>query len=313
MAEPSVSFVPVFQNLIVPLFQEDPDGIQGSVRYRTITGKTDHWERLGGTALTQVTGRHQATPYTPATHSRRRLTLNDFAGSERLDDLDQVKMMIDPRNEYTQNLIMAWRRKKAETIFTAMNASSLSVSNTDTTSSVALPASQTIANGGTGMTVAKLRTANRLLDNAGVPRDGGRHIAVSAYAIEDLLADNQVTSADYTSMQALMSGGAPLINQGTFMGFHWHMVSDAIPDDSSVVGASVGVPATPLLAKAGNIRTCLVWHRSAIGLSVAREATAEVDKLPTNLNTWQVLIKGSLGATRILDAGVVTVDIDESV
>ena len=104
MADPSVSFVPVFQNVIVPLFQEDPDGIQGAVRYRAITGKTDHWERLGGTALTQVTGRHQATPYTPATHSRRRLTLNDFAGGERLDDLDAVKMMIDPRSAARSNI-----------------------------------------------------------------------------------------------------------------------------------------------------------------------------------------------------------------
>src|SRR6185436_18639003 len=183
--------------------------------------------------------------------SRRRLTLNDWAGSERLDKLDEVKMMIDPRNEMTQNLLMAWRRVVASTLVTAFNANSVSVSNVDATSNVALPASQIIANGGTGFTVAKLRQINRILDNAGVPRDGQRHILVSAFAIEDLMADSQVTSADYSSMNAL-------INTGTFMGFQWHMISDAVPDDTAVL---TGGTAAPILPKSGNIRTCYAWHK----------------------------------------------------
>lgn len=313
MADPSISYVPAFQATIVRLFQEDPDGIRGSVRSRTINAKSDHWERLGGIELQAVTSRHQPTPYTPSAHSRRRVVLSDVAGSERLDQLDQIRLMIDPRNEYTQNLMMAWRRHVARTVIAATTAAATAVSNTETTSSVSLPASQQIANGGTGMTVAKLRQINRLFDNAGVPRDGRRHLAVSAYAIEDLLADSQVTSADYSSMQALMNGGAALINSANFMGFNWHMISDAIPDDSSVTGASVGTPSSPILSKAGNIRTCVAWHHDAIGLSVAKEATAEVDRRSDLMNLWQVLVQGSLGATRILDAGVVQCDIDESV
>ena len=310
MADPSTAFIPAFQNVIVPLFQTDPDNLRSAVRTRTITGKSDHWERIGGTNLTQVTNRHQATPYTPSTLSRRRLTLTDYAGSERLDKLDEVKMMIDPRNEMTQNLLMAWRREVARTLITAFNANAVSVSNVEATTNVALPASQVIANGGTGFTVAKLRQINRLLDNAGVPRDGQRHVLVSAYAIEDLLADSQVTSADFTSMQNLMNGGASLINQGTFMGFQWHMISDAVPDDSAVL---TGGLAAPLLPKTGNIRTCYAWHKNAMGLSIGKEVTAEVDRLPEHMNLWQVMVQGSLGSTRILDAGVVTCDIDESV
>jgi hypothetical protein len=310
MADPSTAFIPAFQNLIVPLFQTDPISLREAVRSRVITGKSDHWERIGGTSLQQVTSRHQNTPYTPSVLSRRRLTLNDWAGSERLDKLDEVKMMIDPRNEMTQNLLMAWRRVVASTLVTAFNASSVSVSNVEATTSVSLPSSQVISNGGTGFTVAKLRQVNRILDNAGVPRDGQRHILVSAFAIEDLMADSQVTSADYSSMNALMNGGAGLINTGTFMGFQWHMISDAVPDDTAVL---TGGTAAPILPKSGNIRTCYAWHKSAMGLSIGKEATVEVDRLPEHLNLWQVLVQGSLGATRILDAGVVTVDIDESV
>lgn len=316
MADPSTAFVPVFNSEIVRLFQEEGGGLRSTVRSRTITGKSDHWERLGGLELTQVTSRHQATPYTPGTFTRRRVNMSDYAGSERLDQLDEVRLMINPKNEHTQNLLMAWQRVIARTITDALDATALAVSNTETTSTVALPASQTIANGGTGLTMAKLRQTNRILDNAGVPRDGNRHILVSAYGIEDLLADTQVTSADYTSMAALMNGGAALINSGTFMGLNWHMISDAIPDDSAVLGASVATPNSltgPILPKSGNIRTSFVYHRDAIGLSFAKEATSEVDRRPDLMNLWQVMVQGSLGAVRILDAGVVTIDIDESV
>ena len=47
-----VSFVPAFQNTIVPLFAEDPDGLRESVRLRTnIIGKVS-----AGTPTTASTG-----------------------------------------------------------------------------------------------------------------------------------------------------------------------------------------------------------------------------------------------------------------
>ena len=313
MADPSTAFIPSFKSEIVRLFQEEAGGLRSTVRTRTIVGKSDHWERLGGIELTSVTTRHQAWPYTPGTFTRRRVNMSDYAGSERLDQLDEVRMMINPRNEHTSNLMRAWQRTIARTITDAIDGNSLAVSNVEATSTVALPASQTIANGGTGLTMAKLRQSQRILDNAGVPRDGRRHILVSAYALEDLMADTQFTSADYTSMRALQDGGAGLINSGTFMGLQWHMISDAVPDDTSVTGASVGTPVSPILPKSGNIRTCFVYHQDAMGLTFAKEASASVSIRNDLMDLWQVGVQGSLGATRILDAGVVTIDIDESV
>src|SRR5262249_49127914 len=162
-------FVPALQNQIINLYQEAASNLRSTVRVRTITGKTDKWERLGGTELEQVTTRHQATPHTPFTHSARLAVLTDYAGSEKLDQLDQVKMMIDPKNDYTQGLVMAWSRRIARTVVTSLNGSALSVDNQDARTSNSFPASQTISNGGTGFTMAKWRQANRLLDNAGVP------------------------------------------------------------------------------------------------------------------------------------------------
>ena len=302
-----VSFVPAFQNVIVGLYAEDPDGLTSTVRLRTgVVGKTDNWERLGGVKLVPVTSRHQTTPHTEMTHSRRRAQMADRAGAEFLDQLDQIKMMIDPRNEYTQNLVRAYRVFIAETLVDSLNAAATSVANDDTTSTVALPASQSIANGGTGFTMAKWRQANRILDNAAVPREG-RTALLSAFAIEDLLADATITSKDYADLAALQQG---TIANKYFMGATVKVIGDAIPDDTSVL---TGGTLDPILPKTGNIRTCFLYHQNAVGLSIGKVGTPEVDKRPDLMNLWQVLVQCSAGAVRILDGGVVSIDIDESV
>jgi hypothetical protein len=270
MADQSVVFVPNFSPEIVRLFQEDAEGLRGTVRSRTINGKSDHWERLGGLELEQVTSRHQDTPYTPGTFTRRRVNMVDWAGSERLDQLDEVKSMVNPKSEHTQNLLAAWRRVIARAITDALDGNALAVSNTETTSTVALPASQAI------------------------------------------LSDTAVTSSDYSTLNALSNGGAAFFQSGMYMGFTFHIISDAIPDDAAVLGATVQTPSSPILPKSGNIRTAFAYHKSAVGLSFAKEATVEVDRRPDKMNLWQVMVQGSLGATRILDAGVVTIDFDES-
>ena len=302
-----VSFVPAFQNVIVGLYAEDPDGLTGTVRLRTgVKGKTDNWERLGGVKLVPVTSRHQATPHTQMTHTRRRAAMADRAGAEYLDQLDQIKMMIDPRNEYTQNLVRAYRVFIAETLVDSLNAAATSVANDDTTSTVALQASQQIANGGTGFTMAKWRQANRILDNAAVPRES-RCALLSAYAIEDLLADATVTSKDYADLAALQTG---TIANKYFMGATVKVIGDAVPDDTAVL---TGGTLDPILPKTGNIRSCFLYHRDAVGLSIGKVGTPEVDKRSDLMNLWQVLVQCSAGAVRILDAGVVQIDIDESV
>src|SRR3990167_3762234 len=114
-----ISFVPALQDTIVSLMAEDPEMIRSTVRVRTITGKTDKWERLGGVELTNVTSRHNPTPHTP--------------------------MMVDPKNEYTQNLARAWRVRVARTIVNAIDGNAVSVDASDARTNVALPASQQIA------------------------------------------------------------------------------------------------------------------------------------------------------------------------
>src|SRR3990170_3447916 len=265
-----ISFVPALQDTIVSLMAEDPEMIRSTVRVRTITGKTDKWERLGGVELTNVTSRHNPTPHTPMTHSARLAIMADYAGSELLDTLDTAKMMVDPKNEYTQNLARAWRVRVARTIVNAIDGNAVSVDASDA------------------------RTNGALL--------------ISAYAIEDLMADAQVTSRDYSNLAAIKQG---TIGQGaTFMGARVIMISDAIPDENAVL---TGGTITPVLPKTGNIRSNYLYHKSAVGLSFALERNVRVSERDDLSYSWQTYLETSLGAARILDAGVVEIDIDESV
>ena len=308
MADTDVSFIPAFQNVIVGLYATDPEGIEATVRMRTgVVGKNDNWERLGGVSLVPVGSRHQTTPETSMSHSRRRAQLSDRAGSQMLDQLDEIKQMIDPRNEYTQNLVRAYRQFIATTLVTALNAAATQVANDDTTTTQALQASQLIANGGTGFTMAKWRQANRILDNSGVSRSG-RTALLSAFAVEDLLADSTVTSKDYSDLAALQNG---TIDGKLFMGSMVKVIGDAVPDDTATLTG--GGTLTPILPKTGNIRSCFIYHHDAVGLSIGKVATPEVDKRSDRMNAWQVLVQCSAGAVRILDAGVVQIDLDESV
>lgn len=308
-ANPDFSFVPALQDTIIGLHQEDPDNLRSTVRLRTaVVGKSDNWNRLGGVDFIPITTRHAATQETAMSHSVRRSLMLDYAGAVYFDDFDKIKMMVDPKNEYSQHLAKGWNRRVARTLVTALNAAAIVVSNDDTTTTQALQASQIIANGGTGFTMAKWRQGMRILANAGVPRDANLTLLVSAFAIEDLMADATITNSDYLQLNAIANGTIP---QGSrVMGCRVIMISDAVPDATA---ALTGGTANPILPKTGNIRTCFIYHHDAVGLSIAWDGPPEVDKRPDLMNSWQVLRKGSLGCVRILDEGVVSIDIDESV
>jgi hypothetical protein len=302
-----VNFVNAYTDTLVHLFSEDPQQVRNAVRLKTgVVGKTLAFDRLGGVNMEPVNSRHADTPLTPLTQTRRRANLADWATAELIDKLDEVKMLIAPQNDYTRRFVEAYHRRVARTVLNAATGTASAVGNDDTVTSVSLPSSQAIANGGTGFTVAKVRQTNRIMDNAGVPHDGNRWWAVSAYAIEDLLADSQVTSSDFSTLNALMNGGIPM--GSSWMGFRWIVISDADPDSGSA-----SAPASPILSKSGNIRTTVAWHKEAVGLAIAKDLSVEVDRRPDKMNAQQVLVQVSLGAVRIEDTGVVTVDLDESV
>lgn len=284
----NVAHVHAFQDYVQHLAQQKQTKLRGSVRVRTnVKGKSDNWERLGAAELQTVTTRHGATVLLNPEHSRRRCTFVDAAGAIGLDDFDEAKLIISPENEYPQVLAAAVNRYYDNRIITAATAAATTVSAADAEGTATLPAGQQIAAGGTGLTFEKVNQAARILNSNDVPNED-RTFVISAQGLEDLLAEVEVTSSDFSSLMALKNGQL----NGTWMGFSWIMSN--------------------LLTISSTTRSCLAYHKNAIGLSIGIDQKLEIDRRPDLNGMWQANMKASAGAVRIEEALLVQVDITES-
>jgi len=247
--------------------------LRNTVRIRNgITGDTYNFRTMGkGTAIARGTTQSDVTAM-DVTHAKVACALGNYVAPEYTDIFDNVEVNFDERSELAQTIAGALGRKLDQLIINALSAGT------------------TIANGGTNMTLAKITAASRTLSDSGVPM-GDRVMVCSPQAIEKMLNDSTITSADYNSVRALMSGE---IN--TFMGFEWQMI-----ETRSEGG----------LAIATNIRDCFAYHKSAIGLAIGIDLSTEVNYVPEKVS-WLSLGKMKAGAVTVDTSGVVKVQIDET-
>jgi len=281
-----IAFVQQFNANVLHLAQQKGSRLRDKVRVKTdIVGKSSHFERLASGSMFKRTSRHQDTQIGNLAHSRRRVTLDDYERGELIDEEDDFKMLIDPDNEYAIALGNAAGRQIDDVIITAATAASTNVAADDTTSTTALPSTQMITAGGTGLTLAKIISAAKILNQADVP-DEDRVFVYNGASLEDLLNDSTITSADYNTVRLLMQGAVD-----TFMGFSWVRSERLITD--------------------GTNRQNLAYHRNAIGLAIGKEVSTAFDKRPDKSNAMQVLVKLSIGAVRIEETPVVSIKVVE--
>lgn len=301
------AFVQQFQDDFHSVGQQQRSRLEGLVRRRpsNVVGESFAIDVLGTASTVFNPARGADLEYSNQSVERRIAYMRDAVSADLITEFDKLKMLIEPTNDYTMNGLKAINRAKDQII---LDAALGSITLKDGTSS-ALPAGQKIANGGTGLTLAKLRQAKILLDDAeqdsseffqmtGIRMTKDQEwgnlqmpsyvIVATSQQIDNLLADTTVTNSDYNSVKALVAGA---IN--TFMGFQF-----------------VRVPAA-FLPKASTIRSIVAFAPNALEFGVGLDATAMVERIP-NKDAWQVLSKGSFGCGRAEDAGVVQIDCVES-
>jgi hypothetical protein len=288
-----VAFVHAYTREIHRLSAQRVTKLRSAVRVETgITGKTYNFERLGASDLQTVNTRHAPTPILNPVHSRRKLNFFDKGGAILKDPQDQLKMLIEPNNKYAQNHADSANRNYDDQIIAALTGNSQAVDEQDATSNITLASFASgvhdIGTDGSGLTFTKVNTVVKLLNKQDIPFED-RFACISPDALEDLLAVTQVTSSDFTSLQAIKFGTIPA--GATWMGFQW-IISTRLP-------------------LAGAVRTLLFWQKQMVGLGIAQEINVEIDRRTDLSNAWQIFASVSSGATRIEEAGVVNLDITE--
>ena len=282
----TTAFVEQYSSNIQMLSQQKGSLLRDKVRLESVTGKNAFFDQVGSVTATVRSSRHSDTPQADTPHSRRRVSLVYYEFADLIDDLDKVRMLVDPTSTYALAAAYAMGRAMDDAIISAATGSSDTGVAGGT--AVALPAGQIIAEAGTtGMSIAKLREAKEIIDLADVDPSLPRHIIVSPKQISDLLGTTEVTSSDFNTVKALAQGD---IN--SFLGFNF-IVSNR-------------------LAIAASKRACIAFVSDGIALAVGKDSTARIDERADKGYATQVYYSAAFGATRMEEDKVVKIEAYEA-
>src|SRR5438445_7970309 len=104
-------FIHAVNDTVVQLAQQKKSVVRGAVRTREgVVGKTDPWQRIGDVAM-QPIARDSDTQYLNPPQSKRRAILVDRGAAVLMDDLDKLRLLINPMSEFSQILTYARERE----------------------------------------------------------------------------------------------------------------------------------------------------------------------------------------------------------
>jgi|TARA_R100001126_G_scaffold101719_1_gene83181 hypothetical protein len=280
----TTAFVQQYSSNVQMLSQQMGSLLRDTVDVESITGDKAFFEQVGQAAAAAKTSRHADTPLMNTPHSRRMVTLTDYEYADLIDDQDKLRMLISPESTYARAAAAAIGRSMDDVIIAAMGGTALT--GTTGSTSTTLPSAQKIAHGSAGLTIAKLVTAKKKLDEKSVDPSIPRYIVVSPEQIEDLLNSTTVTSADFNTVKALVQGDID-----TFVGFKF-ITSNRLTDD-------------------GTSRLCYAWAQDGMKLAIGKEPNAKIDERSDKSYATQVYYCSSFGSTRMEEEKVVEIACNE--
>ena len=285
----TTAFVEQYSSNVTMLAQQMGSKLRPAVDVETIRGKNGFFDQIGATAAVARTTRHGSTPQVDTPHSRRRVTLADYEWADLIDDLDKVRMLIDPTSAYAKAAAAAMGRSMDDVIISALGGSADTGVAGGT--AVALPSSQktSTANQTDGLTVAKLLSAKFILDNNDIDPSMKRYLVCGPKQIQDLLNTTEVKSSDFNTVKALAQGD---IN--SFMGFNFIMSTRLNFDATNT-----------------DDRLCFAFTEDAVKLAIGSDVKARIDERNDKSYATQVYYSMAIGATRMEEAKVVQIPCDE--
>lgn len=289
------AFVKQFGDNIYHLSQQAGSVLEGAVTIEpNIKGKMKAFERLDAVTVQDVTTRHGDTPLNSSAHTRRWLTLLDSEWAELIDDLDTVRMLIDPTNDYVVAAAAAMGRKKDSRIITAFDATVTTGEEFDGTAAFDTTG-YTVTTGyvdsgtssASNLTLAKVRQAKKILDLSNTPKSD-RHFVCGPDQIQALLRDTTLTSFDYNMIKPLVEGEVDRL-----LGFQFHTTT-LLPITTTT-----------------NFRSCFAWHKRAMKLGIGVDVKKRISERADKRYSTQVYFCMSIGAVRMSETEVVKILCDE--
>lgn len=275
------------------LVQQKISKLREYLNIDNFTGEKKSYNQITAVNMTQITLRAANTNITDTPLSKRWITALNYEKADLLDEWDEVRLgeVSLPNSDLIAAHAAAYARKIDEIALAA--AVGNAATGADGLTSTALPAGQKIAAdyvesgtaANTGLTLAKLRRAKFLFDDAEVDEEDQRILVVSAKQIQDLLADKEITSADYNTVRAMVAGEID-----TFMGFKFRRVNKLF----------FGTASSPTR------RRVVAYAKSGLKLADSGRRVM-VDIRPDRSHSLQIRTTARIGATRMEEAKVVEI------
>lgn len=300
------AFVQQYATNVMMLLQQQGSKLRSAVNGMKFVGKAASVaEQFGSVSPVRNQNRHSDTPLISTPQDKRWMYPNDYDWADLVDNQDKLRMLIDPTSSYA--MAGAWAMGRAiddEIISNFFNANLTGENGTTSTgllsafnSGSQMVAATVGASSATGLNIAKLRRAKRILMEGLVDVDNDQLVAViSARQHDDLLNEAQAISLDYNTKPVLVDGKI-----SAFMGINF-IVSERIP---GAAGFNVAInPSIPTGSSDGQYTTgsrfmVPVFAKSGMALGVWNDITTSIDRRPDKRNSFQVYVTGTFGATRL--------------
>lgn len=281
----TTAFVQQWDQSIQKAAQQEKSRLSMCVKNRgTISGDGFTINNLAATDLDENTVRHGDTEWGNADHTNRLVSMRDFYKALPLDRNDIPKMLVNPvtGGDYMSNLMAGKNRKIDDIIYAAALGT---IYSKDGMTANVLPAGQKIAAGATGFTKAKIIQARSIFRANEADEENGEelYMAYNDKAMEDILSDTTLTSADYMAVQMIQDGK---VGQ-RWMGFTW-------------------VPFQRITLSGGTY-SGVAWAKSGIHFGTGYEE-GNVTRRGDKKDLWQVSMGASYGAGRQDEFKVVQID-----
>jgi len=274
-------YVIQYATTIQLLLQQKGSKLRGNVMTGSHVGKqASPVDQYAQVEMQAVSGRFGAMGRVDASLDRRWVFPSDFDLPQLIDSYDKLRLLNDPSSSYVQNAVYAAGRQMDNLIIDSFfgTAKTGEAGGTSTT----FPAGNQIAvNEGaasnTGLTVAKLRKAKRLLMANEVDIENDPiYCVVTAIQHDNLLAEAQVISTDFNDKPVLVDGKI-----SRFLGINFIHCELLDVDGSSY-------RRVPVFAKSGMYLG--IWNDITTDISQRKD----LQGLP-----WQAYVYLTAGATRL--------------
>jgi hypothetical protein len=300
-SEITTAFVKQFSSNVFHLSQQKGSRLAAAVRNESQTGKSAFYDRIGAATAVKRTSRHADTPQIDSAHSRRRVTLSDYEWADLIDDVDKLRMLIDPTSDYAQAAMWALGRAKDDVIIE--QALGTAYGGEEGATQVTIPLSQQIgafdgsSTTGVNLNVATLRLAKEILDANDVDESIPRFLALGSSQLNNLLGETSVTSSDFNTVKALVQGEID-----TFLGFKF-IRTERLLQTSSTSG-NWNKDTGKFVTGAGqtfatSARRCFAWASDGLLLATAKDIQGKVSERADKSYSTQVYASMGIGATRM--------------